>query len=58
MAGDLRRKGVALMMSEAALSLPEILIVRTVVKWRTLALFARVLAVPFTLVGWGFSALT
>jgi hypothetical protein len=46
------------MMSEAALSPPEILIVRTVVKWRTLALFARVLAVPFTLVGWGFSALT
>lgn len=46
------------MMSEAALSLPEILIVRTVVKRRTLALFARVLAVSFTLVGWGFNALT
>ena len=58
MAGDLRGKGVALMMGEAALSLPEILNVRRVVKRRTRALFSRVLAVPFTLVGWGFNALT
>jgi uncharacterized membrane protein YraQ (UPF0718 family) len=45
------------MMSVAALSLPEMLILRKVVKWQALALFAAVLAVSFVLVGWGFNAL-
>ena len=48
---------LALMMSVAALSLPEMLILRRVIKWQALALFAGVLAVAFTLVGWGFNAL-
>jgi uncharacterized membrane protein YraQ (UPF0718 family) len=46
---------LALMMSVAALSLPEMLILRKVVRWPALALFAGVLAVAFTLVGWGFN---
>jgi uncharacterized membrane protein YraQ (UPF0718 family) len=48
---------LALMMSVAALSLPEILILRKVVKWQALALFVVVLAVAFVLVGWGFNAI-
>jgi hypothetical protein len=46
---------LALMMSVAALSVPEMLILRKVVKWQALALFAGVLAVAFSLVGWGFN---
>jgi len=49
---------LALMMSIAALSLPEMLILRKVVKWQALALFAAVLAVAFMLVGWGFNAIS
>ena len=48
---------LALMMSVAALSLPEMLILRKVIKWQALALFVVVLAVAFILVGWGFNAL-
>jgi hypothetical protein len=48
---------LALMMSVAALSLPEMLILRKVVRWQALALFAGVLAVAFILVGWGFNAI-
>jgi len=48
---------LALMMSVAALSLPEMLILRKVIQWQALALFAAVLAVAFTLVGWGFNAI-
>ena len=48
---------LALMMSVSALSLPEMLILRKVIKWQALALFAGVLAVAFTLVGWGFNAI-
>jgi len=48
---------LALMMSVAALSLPEMLILRKVVRWQALAVFASVLAVAFILVGWGFNAL-
>ena len=48
---------LALMMSVAALSLPELLILRKVIQWQALALFAAVLAVAFTLVGWGFNAI-
>jgi uncharacterized membrane protein YraQ (UPF0718 family) len=46
---------LALMMSVAALSLPEMLILRKVIKWQALALFAGVLALAFVLVGWGFN---
>jgi len=46
---------IALMMSVAALSLPEMLILRKVVKWQALALFVSILAVSFTLVGWIFN---
>ncbi len=49
---------LALMMSVAALSLPEMLILRKVIKWQALALFVSVLAVAFVLVGWGFNAIT
>lgn len=56
-------KGVALgttlafMMSIAALSLPEMLILRKVIRWPALAIYCAVLAVAFTLVGWGFNLL-
>ncbi|MFD2111056.1 permease [Thiorhodococcus fuscus] len=46
---------LALMMSVAALSLPEMLILRKVIRWPALALFAGVLAVAFTVVGWTFN---
>ncbi len=49
---------LALMMSIAALSLPEMLILRKVIRWPALALYAGVLAVAFTLVGWGFNLLS
>jgi uncharacterized protein len=48
---------LAFMMSIAALSLPELLILRKVIKWQALALFTTVLAVSITLVGWGFNLL-
>ncbi len=48
---------LALMMSIAALSLPEMLILRKVIRWPALALFAGVLAIAFTLVGWSFNAI-
>jgi uncharacterized membrane protein YraQ (UPF0718 family) len=47
---------LALMMSIAALSLPEMLILRKVIRWPALAIYASVLAVAFTLVGWLFNA--
>jgi uncharacterized membrane protein YraQ (UPF0718 family) len=46
---------LALMMSVAALSLAEMLILRKVIRWPAPALFAGGLAVAFTLVGWGFN---
>lgn len=48
---------LALMMSVAALSLPEMLILRKVIRWPALALYATVLAAAFILVGWGFNLL-
>ncbi len=48
---------LALMMSIAALSLPEMLILRKVIRWPALALYAGVLAIAFMLVGWGFNLL-
>ncbi len=46
---------LALMMSVAALSLPEMIILRKVIRWPALAIYAAVLAISFTLVGWGFN---
>ena len=46
---------LALMMSVAALSLPEMLILRKVIKWQALGLFAAVLTLAFILVGWTFN---
>ncbi|MBU1899205.1 permease, partial [Myxococcota bacterium] len=46
---------LAFMMSVAALSLPEMLILRRVIRWPALALYAGLLAVAFTCVGWGFN---
>ncbi len=46
---------LALMMSVAALSLPEMLILRKVIQWKALVLFASVLTVAFILVGWLFN---
>lgn len=48
---------LAFMMSIAALSLPEMIILRKVIKWPALGLYAGVLAVSFMLVGWGFNFL-
>ena len=48
---------LALMMSVAALSLPEMLILRKVIKWQALMLFVSVLALSFIFVGWGFNAI-
>ena len=49
---------LALMMSISALSLPEMLILRKVIRWPALAIYASVLAVAFTLVGLTFNAIT
>lgn len=49
---------LALMMSVAALSLPEMIILRKVIRWPALAIYAGVLAIAFTLVGWSFNLLT
>lgn len=48
---------LALMMSIAALSLPEMLILRKVVRWPALAVYTGILAVAFTLVGITFNLL-
>jgi uncharacterized protein len=45
-------------MSIAALSVPEMLILRKVIRWPALALFAGVLGVSFVLVGWTFNLIT
>ncbi|MBK5930189.1 permease [Halochromatium salexigens] len=49
---------LALMMSIAALSVPEMLILRKVIRWHALALFAGVLGVSFVMVGWTFNVIT
>ncbi|BCN92262.1 hypothetical protein THMIRHAM_00470 [Thiomicrorhabdus immobilis] len=48
---------LALMMSIAALSLPELLILRKVIKWQALAVFVGVLTVAFISVGYLFNYL-
>lgn len=49
---------LALMMSIAALSLPEMLMLRKVINWRAIAVYTTILALAFTLVGWLFNYLT
>lgn len=46
---------LAFMMSVAAISLPEILILKKVLKWQALALFIAVIAVSMMLAGWIFN---
>lgn len=46
---------LALMMSIAALSLPEMIVLRKVIRWPALVLYSSVLAIAFTLVGWSFN---
>ena len=48
---------LAFMMSVAALSLPELLILRKVIRWPALIRFVGILAVSFMIVGWLFNAL-
>ncbi|HFD31891.1 MAG TPA: permease [Gammaproteobacteria bacterium] len=43
---------LALIMSISAISLPEFLILRKVIKWKGLALFAGILGISFTFLGW------
>jgi len=56
-------KGVALgttlafMMSIAAISLPELLILRKVIKWQALMVFTIIVTVSIMLVGWFFNIL-
>ncbi|MGE4278365.1 MAG: permease [Magnetospirillum sp.] len=47
---------LALMMSVAALSLPEIMMLKKVLKWQMLAVFVGILAVSFIVVGYLFNA--
>ena len=46
---------LAFMMSIAALSLPEMIILRKVIRWPALALYVCVLAIAIVIVGWGFN---
>jgi uncharacterized membrane protein YraQ (UPF0718 family) len=56
-------KGVAIgttlsfMMSIAAISLPELLILRKVIKWQALALFTIIITVSIIVVGWFFNVI-
>ncbi|OQW90692.1 MAG: hypothetical protein BWK79_19085 [Beggiatoa sp. IS2] len=49
---------LAFMMSIVTLSLPELLILRKVIRWQGLAVFVLILAVAITLVGWTFNLLS
>jgi uncharacterized membrane protein YraQ (UPF0718 family) len=49
---------LAFMMSIAAISLPEIMILRKVIKWQALALFTAIVTVSIILVGWFFNIIT
>lgn len=61
MAEAMLMKGVAVgttlafMMSIAAISLPELLILRKVIKWQALALFTAILSLSIIHVGWFFN---
>jgi uncharacterized membrane protein YraQ (UPF0718 family) len=43
------------MMSIAAISLPELLILRKVIKWQALVLFTGILTLSIIMVGWFFN---
>jgi uncharacterized membrane protein YraQ (UPF0718 family) len=45
-------------MSIAAISLPELLILKKVIKWQALALFTAIVTVSIVIVGWIFNFLT
>ena len=49
---------LAFMMSIAAISLPELLILKKVIKWQALALFTAIVTVSIVIVGWIFNFLT
>ncbi len=49
---------LAFMMSIAAISLPEIMILRKVIKWQALALFTAIVTVSIIFVGWFFNIIT
>jgi len=49
---------LAFMMSISAISLPELLILRKVIKWQALALFAVIVTVSIIIVGWFFNVIT
>jgi hypothetical protein len=46
---------LAFMMSIAAISLPELLILRKVIKWQALALFTAIVTISIIIVGWFFN---
>ncbi len=48
---------LAFCMSAVAVSLPELLMLKQVMRWKLLAVFCALLLVIFTLVGWLFNAL-
>ncbi|MCK5811096.1 MAG: permease [Cocleimonas sp.] len=48
---------LAFMMSIAAISLPELLILRKVIKWQALALFTGIVTLSIILVGWFFNSI-
>jgi uncharacterized membrane protein YraQ (UPF0718 family) len=48
---------LAFMMSIAAISLPELLILRKVIKWQALALFTAIVTVSIIFVGWFFNGI-
>lgn len=48
---------LAFMMSIAAISLPELIILRKVIKWQALALFTTILTLSIILVGWFFNSI-
>jgi len=43
---------LAFMMSIAAISVPELIILRKVIKWQALALFTTIVTISIILVGW------
>ena len=49
---------LAFMMSIAAISLPELLILRKVIKWQALVLFTVIVTVSIIIVGWFFNVIT
>lgn len=48
---------LAFCMSTVAASLPEVLMLKQVMRWKLLAVFLGILLIMFTLVGWLFNSL-